>query len=196
MNPTTTVQPAVELVTVAQAKQQCRLEADYTDEDTYFEAKIKAAREWSEGFCQRTWTTATLAYTLDRWPRCEWIPLPHGPVQSISSVAYTDSDGDTTTWAASNYFLDTSKTPARLWLANDASWPSVTLRRAAGIVVTYVAGYGDAAADAPSLAAEAMLLKIEAWYRNRGDEVMGVNVVPTQLQNSAASMLGRLVESW
>ena len=192
MNPQIIVPPAVELISLAQARQQVRLESDYHDEDDYLEGKIRAAREWSETFCHRTWITSTLKQTIDRWPGCDYIPLPRGPVQSIGSVVYTTAAGVATTWAAANYFLDDSKTPARLYLADNSSWPSGDLRRAAAIAVTYVAG-GDTAADVPQRAAEAMLLKIEAWYRNRGDEIMGVNVVPTKLQNSAEALLGPLV---
>jgi uncharacterized phiE125 gp8 family phage protein len=167
-NPKTATAPAVEPVTPDEAKKQARI--PHTADDTYVASLIVAAREAVENFLNRRLITATLDYFLDHFPGEPEIELPGGRLQSITSLKYTDSDGDETTVAASLYFAVTAAEPGALRLAYGESWPSATLRPAEAVVVRYVAGYGLTAATVPADIRHAILLWIANYYNDHGDE--------------------------
>ncbi len=156
--------PATEPVSLDEAKAHLRVTT--TDEDAYIASLITAAREWCEGFQQRAYITQAHKLTLDRWPCGRAIYLPRPPLQSVTSIVYTDSEGAQYTIEAKSYIVDTDAEPGRIVLAYGASWPSVTLRPAAGVEITYVAGYGDAS-DVPQKVKQAMLLLVGHWYEQR-----------------------------
>ena len=68
-------------------------------------------------------------------------------MQSISSVTYLDADGATQTVAGSVYTLDNADEHGRAWvlLQDGEEWPDVGDYGNA-VTVTFVAGYGAAAA--------------------------------------------------
>lgn len=124
-------------------KRQLRIEIDDKSEDFDLQLKIIAARQQAEAFLGRKLVTQTLDYTLDRFPAAPYLDLPEAaPLQSITKLDYTDSTGAVTTWAASNYFANTTREPGRLVLKDAISWPTVTLQPQAGVLVRYVVGYG------------------------------------------------------
>lgn len=163
--------PANEPLSLADAKAHLRV--DHSDEDTLINALIAAAREDAEDFRNQSFITQTWKLTLDVWPtEPDVIELPRGPV-SVTSVKYTDEDGNTSTFASSNYVEDLESEPARLALKRSASWPSDTLQVVNGIEVTYVAGYGDDASDVPAAVVEALKLMIGHYYENREATITG-----------------------
>lgn len=201
MNPTVTFAPESWPITLAQAKAQCRLELDFVEEDAWLTGAIRAAVSWSQTYCHRSWVTQTRSLTLDCWPCDPWIRLQYGPHQSITSVAYIDENGDSHTLSSAAYYLEPKA--GFLVLKSGYSWPSTALRPKGGIEITYVAGmaddFADIAADNPraedaAAVQHALLLMIGAWYVNREDEVIGVNVIPTAVMNGARALLGPLVE--
>lgn len=137
-----TSEPAAEPVTVAEAKAYLRI--DHDDEDDLFTEWIKAARAEVEAWCGRSLVTQTRQLKLDCFPG-RAIELPYPPVQSVSSVAYVDTAGDTQTWGASNYVVDLHSLPPRLDAAYGIAWPT-TRDEVGAVAVTYVAGYGAASA--------------------------------------------------
>jgi uncharacterized phiE125 gp8 family phage protein len=157
--------PAVEPVDLASAK--THLHVDGTDDDALITALITAAREYCEGFQNRQYITATWELWLDSFPSEDYIRIPLPPLQSVASVKYYGTDNAEYTMAAADYFVDNKSEPGRLVLAYGKSWPSTTLRPANGVVVRFVAGYGDAAANVPQKVKQAMLLLIGHWYANR-----------------------------
>lgn len=189
-NPTIVTQPAEEPITLAAAKGHVRLEPTDTDEDVDLNRFIKSARQWAEKQIRRRILTTTQMLSRDRFPQRRWIELPYGPVQVVSLVVYYPDGGSATTFAASNYQLDTTKRVARLVLNRDAHWPSDRLRAAAGVEITYDSGFAATAAalDEQDLVS-AMLLKLESLYNNRGEEVIGIGAVRLRLENSAQSLL-------
>ena len=79
---------------------------------------------------------------MDRFPPQNYIRLPGGVLQSITSLIYTDSADAPLTWASSNYDTYTAPEPGELVLKDSISWPSVTLKPKGGVVIKYVVGYG------------------------------------------------------
>lgn len=164
-----TTAPTVEPVTLAEAKRHANVVAD--DEDLLIAGLIQAARELVEQDTSRALITQT--WTLVRhgfWASS--LELPRPPVQSVSHVKYYDSGGVLQTLSAIYYTVDTYREPAVVWLNEGYTWPNVDDRENA-VLVTYVAGYGTAAA-VPQRAKQAILLLVGHWYRNREAVLIGV----------------------
>lgn len=169
---TTSVEPPAEPVSRAEAKLHLRVDTDDTAQDTLIDALIQGAREWCENYTRRSFVRRTLQLRVDCFP--SHIRLPRGPVASVSSVAYIDSNGDSATLAADQYQVDTYSTPARIVPAFGVVWPSVDAGVVNGVTVTYVAGYApgdtsptDHAENVPAGAKAAILLLIGHLYENR-----------------------------
>jgi uncharacterized phiE125 gp8 family phage protein len=142
-------------------------------EDALFDVYIEAARDYVESHTGRTIHQKTLEITLNEWPRCDYIALPRAtPLISITSVIYTDSDGNATTWSPSEYIADTDSMPGRLDLAYGEQWPSATLLPANGIRIRYVAGIVTASpeSEAPGYLKYPVMLLVAGMYENRESE--------------------------
>lgn len=159
-----TTGPAVEPVTLAEAKVRCRI--DTTDEDSTHTDMIVAAREYCEGVVGRQFINATWKEYFDRFPSDE-IRLSKPPLSSVTSITYVDADGDTQTWTASLYQTDAISEPARIKPAYGESWPTTRDDTYNAITVTFVAGYGAAASDVPPNFKQAIFLLVGLWHRDR-----------------------------
>lgn len=153
---TRTVAPATDPVTLDEAKGH--LGVTITDDDSRITSLIKAATEWAESFTWRSLVTQTWTAKLDDFPLQDFIELPKAPIQSITSVAYVDGDGDTQTFT--DFTLDASG--ERILLNYGEDWPD-TRDIENAVTITFVAGYGAAAAVPESLKAS-ILLYVEALY--------------------------------
>lgn len=180
--------PATEPVTLTEAKAHCRV--DISDDDTLIGTLIQAAREYVEDVVRRSLITQTWRYSLDCWPKCNEIALPQPPLISVTSVVYYDSDGDSNTFATSEYDVDADSEPGRIVLKYGKIWPSEALRPAAPIQITYQAGYG-AAASVPQKYKQAMLLLIGHWYENRETVIVGTISGPIALAVDSLIWLDR-----
>lgn len=180
-----------EPITRAEAKLHCRV--THTAEDTYIDNLITMARRQVEHDTDRALITQTWYLYLDRFPANDRIELPRAPLQSITSLKYTDSGNTQTTWSASNYIAHTQATPGELVLAYNTVWPSVTLKPASPIVIEYVAGFGDGASDVPEEYRQAMLLLIGHWYENRQPYITGTIIadVPMTYDRALANAHAR-----
>lgn len=167
--------PIEEPLTLAEAKAQLRV--DTAADDSYITALIKAARERFEELTSRALVTQTWDLFLDIFPgggyytRSGIVPLPLPPLQSVSSVKYTDLDGVLQTLASTEYLVDANGDPARLVPAYQKSWPT-TRAQLAAVQIRFVAGYGGSVA-VPESAKLAMKLAIGHWYENREQVVDG-----------------------
>lgn len=174
-----TVAPSGSVLTLNEAKTQLKLDADITEDDAFIQALIDGATQYLDGIdgiLNRALLTQTWQLKLDEFPRYNSmvsnvqrdvyaIKLPLPPLQSVSSVQYVDTAGVTQTWASSNYVVDTANEPGRIYPAYDKCYPSIRSQPEA-VTITFVAGYGEAAA-VPQPIKSAMLLLIRAWYDHR-----------------------------
>lgn len=186
MIPYIVTQPAVEPLTTAEAKAHLRV--DISDEDTLIDAYVAAARSFYEAAIWRSLVTQTLAVRLTQWPYCEYIQLPRPPIQSIISVVYTDSDGASNTMSASDYTVYANGDVGALWLGFGKGWPSATLQPGPSIVITYVAGYGLAAA-VPEIDKQAIRLLVGHFYENREQVVAIPGISLAQLPMAVQSII-------
>ena len=132
--------PAVEPVTLNEAKLHCRI--DVTDDDALVTSLITVARQYCETFTGRAFVTQTIQYDLPRWPRRKAIYLPRPPLQSVTSVTWWDTDGnDTVLIAGTDYLVDAAPEPGTVLLPDGVLWPSEPLYAVHPVRIEYVAGY-------------------------------------------------------
>ena len=156
--------PTEEPLSLDQVKNHLRV--DVGEDDVWLMGAIRAARERAEAVTGRALVTRTVEVTRDGWPAGPVWVLPHPPLQSVTSIKYTDVAGVEATFDAANYLVDARSTPGRIVLKTAAGWPSAVLREVNGVVVRYVAGYGLRGA-VPREIVEGMLLAVGEMYENR-----------------------------
>jgi len=178
--------PSEEPLSVAEFKAHARI--DITTDDTLIGAYLTAARQFVEGFTRRALVTQTWDLYLPAWPTGSAIRLPRPPLQSVTHVKYTDSDGVQRTLAADQYDVDIYSEPGRIRLAYGCSWPSDTLTPTNPITVRFVAGYG-AAAAVPEWAAQAIRFLAAHYYENREESTIAPGVVAVQTPVAAHSLM-------
>jgi len=181
--------PTSEPVTTAEAKSHLRV--DVSDDDTLITALIVAARQAFEEINGRSLYTTTWKLILDEWPTCPYIVLPRPPLAAVTSVVYVDSDGDSQTWDAANYVVETLRTPGRLHLAEGVDWPSASLRAASPITITYVAGWATVGAI-PQRYKQAILLLVGHWHENRETVATGTIVAKYPMAFESLATLDRV----
>jgi uncharacterized phiE125 gp8 family phage protein len=168
-----TVAPTVEPID-RDAIGKLDLKLDGTTEDALLDIWIQAAREKIEERTGLSLITQTRVMKLDHFPRCGYIELLYGPVQSVV-VTYQDENDATQTLASSEYWLDTHGI-CTIHVKN--YWPS-TKDRPAAVTITYVAGYGSTAASVPAALRSAVLMRLAHMYENRQSVVPGaMDTVP------------------
>lgn len=87
------------------------------------------------------------------------IPIALAPVQSISSIGYTDTDGNPQTLDPSTYALIKGDLTSKVVLQNQEAWPS-TAYAAGAVQIQFVAGFGAAATAVPQTIISAIALHV------------------------------------
>lgn len=181
-------QPAAEPLSAADCQAHSRIDGD----DLYLSGLIVAARQYAETYCRRALITQTIELRLDVFPAGRELYLERAPVQSITSVAYTDENG--TAQTVTDYQTDLYATPPFITPARAESWPSVRDEVPTPVTITYVAGYGDDASDVPQAIRHAMAVLVAHWYEHREPVVTGTIVAPVPLSVRSLLDLYRLPE--
>jgi uncharacterized phiE125 gp8 family phage protein len=148
-----TTPPATEPVSLAEAKLFLRV--DNTDEDTLITELITVARRAAEEYIGKSLITQSWKIAYDEYVD-ECVNLPHGPVQSITSVKRFDRDDTETTIASSVYYLTAKKN----MLIFD------TAQLGHRIEIIYQAGYSNAS-DVPEPIKQGILSHIAGMYDGR-----------------------------
>lgn len=160
--------PAVEPLTIAEAKLHCRV--DGSDEDALITALIVAAREQAEHETGRALVTQTWELVHDEFP--EAFVLRRAPIQSVTSIKYLDdATGAEQTLDPADYLLDKDSEPGYVVPAYGKAWPA-TWPVPNAVRVRYVCGYGLAAA-VPVAIKQWMLLAIGTMYAQRETMIAG-----------------------
>jgi uncharacterized phiE125 gp8 family phage protein len=163
--------PALEPVTVAEAKAHARI--DQSAEDTLIASLILTSRLHIEAALGLALITQSWTYTLDAWPDRPDLALPIRPVQSIAGVRVLAADGTPTVVIPSSYALDGKAGPPRLLRTTDA-WPKPG-RATAGIEINFTAGYGSTASDVPAAIKHALLMLVAHWHEHREPAELGLH---------------------
>lgn len=133
-----TTAPTAEPVCVTEVKNFLRI--DHDEDDTMLAAFIKTARVWVENYCSRALMTQTRQLKADCFPASAVISDFRAPLASVTSIVYTDQNGDSQTLPTANYQVDTTSTPPRVGLNDGYSWPLTKINTFNTVVITYVAG--------------------------------------------------------
>lgn len=182
-----TTPPAVEPVSVAEAKLHCRV--DGNTEDDLFTSLIKAAREYCEKRSKRTFITTT--YRLDAYGFCSStgpIRIDKGPLIAVSYVKYYDTAGTLTTITSSNYRVDVTPLYGQIVPISTYVWPTVQEQRPDAVQISFTAGYGAAATSVPDAVKTAIKMLVSGWYENRESVTPGsISVVPFAVDHLIAT---------
>ena len=166
-------QPAVEPVTLAEAKAHLRV--DTADDDTYITGLVRAAREWVEQYLDRTLVHTQWVMRFDRFPPDGTldIELPRPPMVASGTatavaLTFTYENGDTATYSTASFRVDRASTPGAVKTLYGQTWPP-HLQDDNAISVTWWAGYGPSGSDVPQGVKNAMLLYVHELYEKRGN---------------------------
>lgn len=160
------IPPAVEPVSLADAKLHCRV--DHNADDELISDHIATARRQAEHQLGRALITQTWERVLDQFPAAE-IELGMPPVRQVLAVRYLDAAGVMQTVPAASYLLDDVRTSGWVLPVSGTSWPAVETS-AGAVRVTFTCGMADDAAALRSIAPEVrqwILLQVGALYDNR-----------------------------
>jgi uncharacterized phiE125 gp8 family phage protein len=175
--------PAVEPVTLAEAKAYLRVEHD--DDDDVIAALIAGARVHVEAQTRRALISQTWRLTRDCWPPDGAIAVVPVPLKEIATVRVYDADDVAHTLDLQAFSLDKAAAPAIIAFAPWAL--PMPGRLVAGIEIDIAVGYGDAPTDVPAALRQAIKLLVAHWYENRGLIAIGGTV--TVLPASVAAIL-------
>ncbi len=184
-------QPAVEPVTLAEAKSHLRV--DTADDDTYITGLIRAAREWCEQYLDRTLVHTQWVMRFDRFPPdgTHDIELPRPPIVASGTatavaLTFTFENGTTSTYSTASYRVDRASTPGAVKTLYGQAWPP-HLQDDNSISVTWWGGYGPSGSDVPQSIRHAMLMLVAFWYDNRSTVLVGS--ISKQLEFAVESLL-------
>jgi uncharacterized phiE125 gp8 family phage protein len=156
--------PAVEPVTLADAKAYLRVDNDA--DDAVISALIAGARSHIEAQTRRALITQTWRLVRDVWPGDGRIAVVPSPLQQVTAARVYRLDGSKQALDLQAFVADPAATPA---IISFLTWPLPVPRRpAAGIEIDVEVGYGDDPADVPEPLRQAIKLLVAHWYENRG----------------------------
>ena len=158
------VEQVVEPIDLSDVKVHIKVSGT-TDDDIIYNIMLQV-RDYIETVLNRQLNTATLIYAIDEFPTKTIFNIPRPPLQSITSIIYSNTDNVLTTLATTEYGTDTLSEPGRVYLLPDKAWPS-TYNIPNAVKITYQAGYASAAA-VPRRIKLLMLLMIADLYKYRG----------------------------
>jgi uncharacterized phiE125 gp8 family phage protein len=192
--PVMTAPPAV-AVTVDEAKAHLRIiERDGAgavlphEDDDLVEAFIAAATDhldgWS-GILGRALVNQTWRQDFAGFGGCMRLPLAPVAADGVQSVTYYDGTNVEQTLAPAAYHVLVDGGGPFVALTSGQAWPS-TFARPDAVSVSFVAGYGNAAAVPPAIKA-AILMHVGHLYENR--EAVNVGNIVTDLPLGHAALL-------
>ena len=175
--------PAVEPVTVAEAKAHLRV--DVSDDDTYIGTLITAAREWCEQYLDRTLVNTQWVMRFDSFPPdgTQDIELPRQPMSMAGtttavSLTFTSETGGTQAYSTNSFRVDRNATPGAVKTLYGQTWPPHLMDDNA-VSVTWWAGYGSAGSSVPAAVRHAILMLVGILYEKRAAAESGsLNEVP------------------
>lgn len=158
-------EPAVEPVSLADAKQHLRVDTD--DDNLYITALISSAREWCETYIDRTFVETQWTMRMDFFPFEIELPRPPmHPSLTATVVTYTRDDGTVETLSTAAYRVDRNSTPGVIRNLYGGSWPSHLLDENS-VTVTWWAGYGPDGQKVPRAIRHAILMLVAYLYERR-----------------------------
>jgi uncharacterized phiE125 gp8 family phage protein len=166
------------------------LNIDHTNDDAYLEILLMSAVANVENITNRKLITQTWKAFLDEWPSEDYITLPFGKLQTVTSVKYKTQAGVETTVSSSDYIVDISSDPGRVVLAYNKTWPTDDLYPSNPIYIQFTCGYGATSdLDVPAPLMQAILLMIGDSYAHRESVVIGNAIMMAEVPGYITNLL-------
>lgn len=163
--------PAAEPVSLTEAKLHARV--DHSADDALLTVLITAARQEVEHVTGRALITQTWEMVVPAF--ADAMDLDIGPVASIASVKFLDSDGVEQTLAGTVYDLIDEALPPQVVLKTGQSWPA-TYTADDAVRIRFVAGYGADSAYVPAPIRAWLMVRISSLYAQRESFITGTIV--------------------
>lgn len=169
-----TDQPGSEPATLDEAKKQVKMEGTTLD-DSYLTALITTSRKICEAYTGLSFVSQERTIKMDQFPInrrmiYSWsnhIIVPYGPVISVDSFTYNDSDDvEQTLVEDTDFTVDDNSELCRL--APVDSWPCSS-GKMNSVVIVYTAGFAEFPGDLKT----AMLRVLANLYEFRTDSLQG-----------------------
>lgn len=196
-----TVKPTDDIVTLAEARAQLRVDTygspPASAEDgkiSQFVTAITESLDAGTGWLGRALASQTWRLSLQRFPSpTKSIPLPYPPLIEVVSFTYTDTDGVVQTMTAGTDFrvIETEQgsfvTPP--W---QDTWPSNVRDDFDSIQITFRCGYvagSPEAVDVPEQIKNYVLASLTEQFDSRGvNPTNGASSITTSIENSLNSL--------
>lgn len=181
--PVTIAEPAVEPVTLEEAKEFLSIAADETEFDALIRAFIGAAREQIEAVTGTRLVEQSVELRADAWS--DLMQLPIGPATAIEAVSYVDGDGVLQLVDAASYELGGAGLSQMVLSTGANGWPSGARRAQGAIRVRLTVGY----AKLPRPLWTAMLLMVGDLFAFRETAVTGTVAAKIPVSTTVDAML-------
>lgn len=157
--------PLNDIVTLAQARKQLRLESDFTDEDDLIQTYIDAAVEASEQYMNAHLYKKDMVITLDAFQKS--LVFEAYPLRSVTSVEYYKTGEESlTTLETTDWYLTTQNIKQNI--LNIKNIPTDVAERFDAVEITLAIGY-NSASKVPAPIKQAIKLQISDMYERRED---------------------------
>lgn len=181
--------PAVEPISVADAKVHLRVEHDA--DDAVVARCIQASREWCEEYLDATLIHTQWQMSFDMFP--PHIELPRPPMAVAEgftgvTLTYTTDTQTGVTLPTNEYRVDRDSRPGVLRPLYGDSWPS-HLADYNSISVVWWAGYGADGTAVPVRIQSAMYMLLTHLYEQRSAVLVGQGVVSKHIEYGVRSLL-------
>lgn len=158
--------PAIEPVSVEEARAHCRVLDHEDDED--LRSLIKTARQHLEEVCWSAFITQTWQYWWNSFASQMFVPRP--PLQSVTWLKYMPTIGGEYTAVDTDLYETSSENG--LWYIGrqyQQTYPTIRGHRD-DVTAQVVVGYGSSASDVPMPIRQAIKLMVAHLFFVRGDE--------------------------
>jgi len=185
-----------EPILLSDAKRHLRVSTSFTDDDSYINSLITAARQEVENYTNRKLMYQRWKVYFDEFPSGESFEIPYPPLRSIPSTGlrYTNSTQSTQTLSSTKWDSDTVSEPGRLVLDYNDDWPTDTLAQSNPISIEFRCGYPTSGASSggrfvPALIRHAIKLIVSDLYEQRENFIVGqpINSIPTPAKRLLSS---------
>ncbi|MFC5393099.1 head-tail connector protein [Bosea vestrisii] len=166
MTPIALTPPAIEPVSLSEAKDFLRILTD--DEDELLGTLITAARLMIEAASGRLLIEQGWRIVLDAWPQGGGIRLPLSPVRNLTTARVFPGSGPAETVAPSSLTPVEGSDPPLIAIVGPVPPPG---RARAAIEIDLVAGFGATRDTVPAPLRQAVLRLACRWFEHRGDVV-------------------------
>lgn len=156
----------LKLLTVQEAKQQCRITEDDDAHNADLSTLIDEVTDFIESLLNRSLLTSTRELHIATFGTGEELLLPFAPLQSVTFVKYYDEDNVQQTLSSSRYFAITDdRSCGSVYLHPDYEWPE-TFERPDAVQIRFVCGW-TSAANVPAGIRKAAKMLLAHWFENR-----------------------------